>query len=129
MSKQVLLGAVIGSVMARFRIFATMTQAQCAESLGLTQGQLSHYESGRSPPGSIQLYRWERLFIGNEALSISLSSGFVMEVVGRVASTLETRDVQFVVTRKEVKSPYPEQRLQMVVDTVLDGWLCARGSE
>lgn len=42
------------------RVRGQQTQAEFAEELGLTQPQLSSYESGRSVPGGDILLRWVR---------------------------------------------------------------------
>jgi hypothetical protein len=98
---------------------------------------VAHIESGRNPPTSVHLLRFEKLLLEDKDDSIVGRAGFVLEVSWAVAESLKDHDVVLAEPPKkdsegkpvpvEIKNPYPRKRLDRVVARQVDQWLKLHG--
>jgi transcriptional regulator with XRE-family HTH domain len=79
---------VLGRVMASFRLFHDISQTDLSGALKMSQGRVSHMESGRNPPTVSQLLTFENL-VRSKRKDVYTRSGFVMAVTSRVLEGLE----------------------------------------
>ncbi|MAG24119.1 hypothetical protein CMI47_00940 [Candidatus Pacearchaeota archaeon] len=80
---------VLGRVMASFRLFNDISQTDLSDALKMSQGRVSHMESGRNPPTVSQLLTFENL-VRSKRKDVYTQSGFVMAVTSRVLEALES---------------------------------------
>ena len=128
---------LVGRVMACFRKFALLKQQEVATALGVTQGRVAHIESGRNPPTSVHLLRFEKLLLEDEDDPIVGRAGFVLEVAWAVAESLKEQGVVLAEPPRkdsegkplnlEIENLYPRKRLDRVVTRQVDQWLESHG--